>query len=185
MAIRTILTQGDPALSKVCHPVTKFDGKLADLLDDLKETLADAGGVGLAAPQIGILRRAAIVVPDPESDEMVELVNPEIIAQEGEQDGLEGCLSIPGMWGYVKRPDWVKVRAQDRHGSWFETEGTGMAARCFCHELEHLEGHMYDEHTDRLYTAEEVDAMMSEEQEPGEESPAARRARRRNLRRKK
>ena len=162
MSIRTILTQGDPALSKRCHPVTKFDGKLADLLDDLRETLAEAGGVGLAAPQVGIIRRAVIVVPDPETDEMVELVNPEIVAQEGEVDGLEGCLSIPGMWGYVKRPIWVKVRAQDRGGNWFEMEGEGLAARCFCHELEHLEGHMYDEHTDRLYTAEELDEMESE-----------------------
>ena len=165
MAIRTILTQGDPALTKRCHTVTRFDGKLADLLDDLKETLAEAGGVGLAAPQVGIIRRAVIVMPDPEKDEMIELVNPEILAQEGEEDGLEGCLSIPGMWGYVKRPTWVKVRAQDRDGNWFETEGSGLAARCFCHELEHLEGHMYDEHVDRLYTAEEVDAMMEEEEQ--------------------
>ena len=167
MAIRTILTQGDPALNKVCHPVTKFDGKLADLLDDLRETLEEAGGVGLAAPQVGILRRAVIVVPDPEKDDMIELVNPEIVAQEGEEDGLEGCLSIPGMWGYVKRPTWVRVRAQDREGGWFETEGAGMAARCFCHELEHLEGHMYDEHVDRLYTSEEMDAILSEEENQG------------------
>ena len=167
MSIRTILTQGDPALSKRCHPVTKFDGKLADLLDDLRETLAEAGGVGLAAPQVGIIRRAVIVVPDPDTDEMVELVNPEIVAQEGEEDGLEGCLSIPGMWGNVKRPTWVKVRAQDREGSWFETEGSGLAARCFCHELEHLEGHMYDEHVDRLYTSEEMDAILSEEENQG------------------
>ena len=167
MSIRTILTQGDPALSKRCHPVTKFDGKLADLLDDLRETLAEAGGVGLAAPQVGIIRRAVIVVPDPDTDEMVELVNPEIVAQEGEEDGLEGCLSIPGMGGYVKRPTWVKVRAQDREGSWFETEGSGLAARCFCHELEHLEGHMYDEHVDRLYTSEEMDAILSEEENQG------------------
>ena len=167
MSIRTILTQDDPALSKVCHPVTKFDGKLADLLDDLRETLAEAGGVGLAAPQVGIIRRAVIVVPDPDTDEMVELVNPEIVAQEGEEDGLEGCLSIPGMWGYVKRPTWVKVRAQDREGGWFETEGSGLAARCFCHELEHLEGHMYDEHVDRLYTSEEMDAILSEEENQG------------------
>ena len=165
MAIRTILTQGDPALTKRCHTVTRFDGKLADLLDDLKETLAEAGGVGLAAPQVGIIRRAVIVMPDPEKDEMIELINPEILAQEGEEDGLEGCLSIPGMWGYVKRPTWVKVRAQDRDGNWFESEGSGLAARCFCHELEHLEGHTYDEHVDRLYTAEEVDAMMEEEEQ--------------------
>ena len=176
MAIRTILTQGDPALTKRCHTVTRFDGKLADLLDDLKETLAEAGGVGLAAPQVGIIRRAVIVMPDPEKDEMIELINPEILAQEGEEDGLEGCLSIPGMWGYVKRPTWVKVRAQDRDGNWFETEGSGLAARCFCHELEHLEGHMYDEHVDRLYTAEEVDAMMEEEEQ--EKSKRGRRRKR-------
>ena len=131
------------------------------------ETLYEANGVGLAAPQVGIIRRAVIVVPDPDTDEMVELVNPEIVAQEGEEDGLEGCLSIPGMWGYVKRPTWVKVRAQDREGSWFETEGSGLAARCFCHELEHLEGHMYDEHVDRLYTSEEMDAILSEEENQG------------------
>lgn len=185
MSIRTILTQGDPALNKKCHTVTKFDRKLADLLDDMKETLAEAGGVGLAAPQVGILRRVVVVVPDPEKDEMIELINPEILAQEGEENGLEGCLSIPGMWGYVTRPTWVKVRAQDRHGSWFEVEGTGLSARCYCHELEHLDGHMYDEHVDRLYTGEELDAMLAEEQESTEERPAERQAKRRNARRRK
>ena len=162
MAIRTILTEGDPALNKVCHPVTKFDDKLADLLDDLKDTLAKANGLGLAAPQVGILRRAVIVVDD--SGEMLELVNPQIIAQEGEQDGLEGCLSVPGKWGYVKRPQWVKVKAQDRHGNWFEAEGSAVTARCFCHELSHLDGHLYVELTDRLYTSEELDAMAEEEE---------------------
>ena len=177
MAIRTILTQGDPALAKACHAVTRFDDKLCSLLDDLKETLADAGGIGLAAPQVGILRRAVIVMPDPERDEMIELVNPEILAQEGSQDGWEGCLSLPGMWGKVERPNWVKVRAQDRSGNWFETEGTEMAARCFCHELEHLEGHMYDEHTDRLYTAEELDEILSSEEKEGKKLRRGRRKR--------
>ena len=163
MAIRTILTQGDPALTKVCHPVTKFDDKLADLLDDLKETLAKANGLGLAAPQVGILRRAVIVVDD--NGEMLELVTPQIIDQSGEQDGLEGCLSVPGKWGYVKRPAWVKVKAQDRKGTWFEAEGNGVTARCFCHELSHLDGHLYVELTDRLYTSEELDAMAQEEEE--------------------
>ena len=103
MSIRTILTgEDEQVLHKVCHPVTSFDQKLADLLDDMKETLAKANGVGLAAPQVGILRRAVIVVND--QDEMLELVNPEILAQDGEQEGLEGCLSLPGKWGYVKRP---------------------------------------------------------------------------------
>ena len=163
MAIRTILTEGEPALTKKCHPVTKFDGKLADLLDDLKETLARANGLGLAAPQVGILRRAVIVVDG--DDQMLELVNPEILDQKGEQDGLEGCLSVPGKWGYVKRPDWVKVKAQDRTGQWFEAEGTHVVARCFCHELAHLDGHLYVELTDRLYTGEELDAMMAEEEQ--------------------
>ena len=165
MAIRTILTEGEPALSKVCHPVTKFDDKLADLLDDLKETLAKANGLGLAAPQVGILRRAVIVVDD--NGEMLELVNPEIIDRKGEQDGLEGCLSVPGKWGYVKRPEWVKVKAQDRNGNWFEVDGKDVTARCFCHELGHLDGHLYVELTDRLYTSEELDAM---EREDGEEA---------------
>lgn len=165
MAIRTILTKEDPALSKLCHPVTKFDDRLADLLDDLRETLTEANGMGLAAPQVGILRRTAVVVLNPETNEMIELVNPEIVEQRGEQEGWEGCLSLPGMWGRVKRPDWVKVRAQDRTGAWFEIEGTEIVARCFCHELEHLDGHMYDEHTDRLYTSEELDAMAAEEEE--------------------
>lgn len=163
MAIRTILTEGDPALNKVCHPVTKFDDKLADLLDDLKETLAKANGLGLAAPQVGILRRAVIVVDG--EGEMLELVNPEIIDQKGEQDGLEGCLSVPGKWGYVTRPEWVKVKAQDRSGNWFEVEGTDITARCFCHELGHLDGHLYVELTDRLYTSEELDAMAEEDEE--------------------
>ena len=167
MAIRTILTKGDPALNKVCHPVTKFDGRLGVLLDDLKETLAAANGVGLAAPQVGILRRAVIVVN--EAGEMMELVNPEIIAQQGEQDGLEGCLSVPGMWGSVKRPEWVKVKAQDRNGKWFEAEGSGLTARCFCHELSHLDGHLYTELTDHLYTSEELDRMMEEQEAAKEE----------------
>ena len=160
MAIRTILTQDDPALNKVCHPVTRFDDKLADLLDDLKETLTQANGMGLAAPQVGILRRAAIVLLEDES--MLEMVNPEILDQRGEQPGWEGCLSLPGMWGNVMRPDWVKIRAQDRNGQWFEMEGTDMTARCFCHEISHLDGHMYTELTERLYTAEELDEMLDD-----------------------
>ena len=158
MGLRKIMTVKEPCLHKVCRPVEKFDGKLHKLLDDMKETLAKANGVGLAAPQVGILRRAVIVVND--QDEMLELVNPEILAQEGEQEGLEGCLSLPGKWGYVKRPEWVKVKAQDRTGAWFEVEGTGLTARCFCHELSHLDGHLYSELCDRLYTSDELDEIM-------------------------
>lgn len=163
MAIRTILTQGDPVLNKVCHKVTRFDEKIADLMDDLKETLAQANGMGLAAPQVGILRRAVIVLND--DGEMLELINPEILDQRGEQDGLEGCLSVPGMWAYVKRPEWVKVRAQNRKGEFFEVEGDEMVARCFCHELAHLDGQLYTELADKLYTTEELDELMEEQGE--------------------
>ena len=161
MALRTILTDGDPALHKVCRPVTQFDEKLHDLLDDLKETLAQANGAGLAAPQVGILRRAVIVVDA--NDQMLELVNPEIIAREGEQEGFEGCLSVPGRWGVVKRPMKAKVRAQDRNGNFFEVEGEEIVARCFCHELDHLDGHLFTELAGRLYTNEELEEMMAEE----------------------
>ena len=161
MALRTILTDGDPALHKVCRPVTQFDEKLHDLLDDMKETLAHANGAGLAAPQVGILRRAVIVVDA--NDEMLELVNPEIIAREGEQEGFEGCLSVPGRWGVVKRPMKAKVRAQDRNGNFFEVEGEEIVARCFCHELDHLDGHLFTELAGRLYTNEELEEMMAEE----------------------
>ena len=163
MALRTILTDGDPALTKKCHPVTQFDQKLWDLLDDMRETLTNANGAGLAAPQVGSLRRVVRVVIG--EDELVELVNPEIVAQEGEQDGFEGCLSVPGLWGQVKRPMWVKVRAQDRHGSYFEREGSEMTARCFCHELAHLDGQLYTQLCDRLLTTEELDELLEEEGE--------------------
>ena len=160
MSLRTILTQGDPALAKTCRPVEKFDQKLHELLDDMKETLVQANGVGLAAPQIGILRRV-VVVMDAE-DNMVELVNPQIIASAGEQTGLEGCLSVPGKYGVVTRPATATVRAQDRDGNFFEMSGEGIVARCFCHELEHLDGHLFVEDTDRLYTVEELEAMEDE-----------------------
>ncbi|HWS43874.1 MAG TPA: peptide deformylase [Pseudoflavonifractor sp.] len=163
MALREILKRGDPVLNKKAHPVTKFDDRLHSLLDDLHETLDDAGGAGLAAPQIGILRAVVLVVNN--EDEILELVNPTILSAEGEQDGLEGCLSIPGYWGFVKRPEKVRLRAQDRNGNWFEVEGTGMAARCYCHELDHLDGKLYTELASRLYTTEEVDEMAERHRE--------------------
>ena len=161
MALRKILTDEDPTIRKKCRPVTNFGARLHDLIDDLKETLADANGAGLAAPQVGILRRVVIVVDD--NDRMLELVNPEIVSEEGEQDGFEGCLSVPGRWGMVKRPMKVRVRAQDRNGKFFEAEGEEMVARCFCHETEHLDGHLFTEHAGRLYTTEELDAILEEE----------------------
>lgn len=166
MALRKIVEQGDECLTKVCRPVTSFNKRLHELLDDMTETLADANGAGLAAPQVGVLRRLCVVM-DEGSDEYIELVNPEIIAQSGEQTGLEGCLSVPGKWGIVTRPEKVRVRAQDRYGDWFEVEGEGLTARCFCHELEHLDGHLYTEHIDHFLSDEELRAYL-EAEEKGE-----------------
>lgn len=160
--IREIVKKGDPVLTKHCHPVTKFDRKLHNLLDDLKETLIQSGGVGLAAPQIGILRRVVVVMN--EQEHIHELVNPIIVSSSGEQTDLEGCLSLPGRYGVVTRPMVVRVRAQDREGNWFEVEDQGLTARCFCHELDHLDGHMFDELCDATYTLEELDAMEREQQ---------------------
>lgn len=163
MALRNIVTVGDSVLSKPCRPVTKFDTRLSILLDDMIETLTDANGVGLAAPQVGILRR--VVVVDAGEDGILELVNPEIIAQSGEQTGLEGCLSVPGKYGIVTRPNVVKVRAQDRYGEWYEVEGEELIARCFCHELAHLDGQLYTEVAERMLTQEELEELMEEDDE--------------------
>ena len=168
MATRKIVTQEDEILHKVCRPVTDFNDRLHILLDDMRETLIQANGVGLAAPQVGILRRAVLVIN--EDDEVMELINPEILAQKGEQRGPEGCLSIPGKCGMVTRPSWVRIRAQDRFGDWYEAEGEGLTARAFCHELEHLDGHLYNEHIDRYITDEELEAYYREHgDEPAEE----------------
>ncbi len=160
MGIRKIHTDAEPVLHKVCRPVEKFDWRLHKLLDDMKQTLADADGVGLAAPQVGILRRAVVVDT---GEEVLELVNPSIILAEGEQEGAEGCLSVPGKYGLVKRPNHVKVRAQDRNGNWFEAEGEELTARCFCHELDHLEGVLYTQVMERFLTDEELNAQGTSE----------------------
>lgn len=162
MALRNILTQDEPALYKKCRPVTDFNPRLHQLLDDMAETLAQANGVGLAAPQVGVLRRAVLVletnVPEGEPEQVIELINPEIVESSGEQDGAEGCLSVPGEYGLVKRPMKVKVRAQDRYGNWFEAEGEGLTARCFCHELDHLEGIVFTSKAERMLSQEELDS---------------------------
>ncbi len=154
MGLRKILTDKDPALHKVCKPVESFDSKLHKLLDDMRETLIDSGGVGLAAPQVGILRRAVLVDT---GEEILELVNPELLETDGEQEGAEGCLSVPGKYGLVKRPYWAKVRAQDRFGAWYEAEGEELIARCFCHELDHLDGIIYTQVMERYLTDEELE----------------------------
>lgn len=169
MAIRNILTEENPALHKMCRSYTEFNGRLHELLDDMKETLSQANGVGLAAPQVGILRRACIVmetnVPEGESEYYIELVNPEIIESSGEQEGGEGCLSLPEQYGIVKRPNHVKVRAQDRDGNFFEVEGDGLTARCFCHEIDHLNGVVFTERATRMFSDEEISEMYGEDDE--------------------
>lgn len=140
MAIRNIVKHGDDVLTKKCREVEVFDERLSALIDDLFDTLYDSGGVGLAAPQVGILRRVVVIDID---DNPYELVNPEIIATEGEQYGAEGCLSYPGQFGMVKRPNKVKIKAQDRNGVWHEYEGEELLARAFCHETDHLDGNMF------------------------------------------
>ena len=159
MALRNILTEGNPTLYKKSRPVVKFDDRLHLLLDDMKETLLDAEGVGLAAPQVGILRRLFLVDT---GEEILECINPEIIETSGEQVGLEGCLSVPGKYGVVKRPNVVKIRAQDRNGEWFEAEGEELIARCFCHEYAHLDGQLYTEVAERMLTNEELEALCAD-----------------------
>ena len=148
MGLRTIVQDGDPILTKKCRPVTNFDDKLAQLLDDTRETLGEANGFGLAGPQVGILRRVFISVDERDMDEnaeeqelkFLEFINPEIISTEGEVTQYEGCLSFPGRNGAVTRPEKVVARAFDRHGNPFTIEAEGMLARCICHESDHLEG---------------------------------------------
>ena len=155
MGLRKILTDAEPALHKVCRPVEKFDWRLHKLLKDMTDTLIDSGGVGLAAPQVGILRRVVLVDT---GDEILELINPTMLETDGEQEGPEGCLSVPGKYGLVKRPMYAKVRAQDRDGNWFEAEGEELITRCFCHELDHLDGIIYTEKMERFLTPEELES---------------------------
>ena len=162
MARRNILTKEEPGLYKHCRPVTDFNPRLHQLLDDMRDTLSQENGVGLAAPQVGVLRRAVIVletnVPEGEEEYIIELVNPEIIESDGEQYGAEGCLSVPGEYGLVRRPMHVKVRAQDRNGESFEVEGEGLTARCFCHEIDHLNGIVFTSKCERMLTEEELES---------------------------
>lgn len=159
MALRNIVKEGDDILNKKCRPVTKFDKKLAVLLEDMAETMRKANGVGLAAPQVGILRRVVVVDI---GEGLIELVNPKIIAFSGEQTGNEGCLSFPGQWGVVTRPDYVKLKAQDRNGDEFTIEGKELLARAFCHELDHLEGVVFKNIAEHMLTPEEIDEMNKE-----------------------
>ena len=167
MALRHIVTQEDKIRHKVCREQVTFDERLHQLLDDMAETLENANGVGLAAPQVGILRRVVLVietnVEDEEDEEILELINPVIVKSEREQVGAEGCLSVPSEYGRVRRPSCVTVRAQDRDGKWFEYTGTGLTARCICHELDHLDGHLFTEKAERMLSEEELKGSGSED----------------------
>lgn len=152
MAILNILKEGDPTLGKTSRPVDEITERIKTLLDDMAETMRRANGVGLAAPQVGVLRR--VVVVEVEEGNLIELINPEIIASSGTQTGPEGCLSVPGKQGTVTRPSYVKVRALDRNGVVREYEGTELLARCFCHEIDHLDGKLYTSIASNIETVE-------------------------------
>lgn len=145
MAVRPIIYDPDPILYKKCHPVTKFDKKLGNILTDMTQTMMHANGVGLAGPQIGYMRRVCVVLDTLDNDKIIEMVNPEVVETEGEQTGSEGCLSFPNKFGMVTRPRIVTVRAQDRNGEWFTVQSHDLTARAFLHEIDHLDGHVFTE----------------------------------------
>lgn len=163
MGIRKIVMIGDDGLRKICRPQEKFDHRLAVLLKDMADTMYKAEGVGLAAPQVGILRRIAVVDVTEDHEGLVELINPEIIEREGTQTGREGCLSVPGRQGVVTRPMKVKVRFQNRKGEWMEMETEGFEARAVCHEVDHLDGRLYVDVMDRELTEEEIEGHIPED----------------------
>ena len=160
MAIRQIVKEGDSVLTKKCREVVKFDDRLAQLIDDMIETLHQSGGVGLAAPQVGVIRRVVVIDVSQEQNDVIELVNPVIIESSGEQEGLEGCLSCPGEWGITVRPNYVKVKAFDRHGNEFTVDGEDLLAKAFCHELDHLEGIIFKQKVKRMLTKAECEEMF-------------------------
>ena len=160
MALRKIVTEGDPILEKKCRPVEKFNQRLWDLLDDLVETLADSGGVGLAAPQVGVLRRVCVIDV---GEGAMEFVNPVIVESEGEQEVQEGCLSCPGQFGIIKRPAHVKAEFCDRNGDKRELEGDGLLAQAMCHEFDHLDGIIFKSKVERMLTDEELEDMRGEQ----------------------
>ena len=164
MALLKIVKEGDPILRKTSRPVEQITPRILRLLDDMHETLAHAEGVGLAAVQVGVLRRI-VLVEDAEGN-VLELINPEIIeSSEEHQEELEGCLSLPGQWGITDRPMRVRVRAQNRNGTWYETSGEGLQARCFCHEIDHLDGHLFKDHAIHMLSKKEIDEMRAEDDE--------------------
>lgn len=156
MAIRNIVKEGDEVLRKVSKPVVRFDERLWTLLDDMAQTMHEANGVGLAAPQVGILRRVVVIDV---GEGVIELINPQVISSAGENVGTEGCLSIPGEWGIVARPEKAAVKAQDRDGNEIVVEGEGLLARALCHEIDHLEGKLFRDIAQRMLSAEELEQL--------------------------
>lgn len=160
MAIRQIVKEGDSVLAKKCREVVKFDDRLAQLIDDMIETLHESGGVGLAAPQVGVIRRVVVIDVSQEQNQVIELVNPVIIETDGEQESVEGCLSCPDEWGITVRPNYVKVKAYDRHGNEFMVDGEELLAKAFCHELDHLDGVLFKQVAKRMLTKAECEEMF-------------------------
>ncbi len=165
MAIRKIRTQGDRVLEKVCKPVSEMSDRTLELIEDMIETMYEAEGVGLAAPQVGILKRMFVIDVSEEGNDPIVFINPEIIATDGEQNGFEGCLSVPGKSGLVTRPNYVKCRYQDASLTWQEIEGEGLLARAILHENDHLDGHLYVEKVEgRLYDNSELQQEDAEQE---------------------
>ena len=163
MSLRNVVIEGDPILRKKSRPIEEITPRILKLLDDMADTMYKAEGVGLAAPQVGILRRIAVVDVTEDHSGLLEMVNPEIIEREGEQTGREGCLSVPGRQGVVTRPMKIKARFQDRNGDTYEIETEGFEARAICHELDHLDGTLYIDVMDRELTEEEIHGHIPED----------------------
>lgn len=167
MAIRPIVKHPSDVLEKVCTPVTTFDRNLAVLLDDMHETMIEADGVGIAAPQVGTAVRAAIV-DFREGQDPIEMINPELVLYEGSDTDIEGCLSFPGVFGEVERYDHIKIKAQERDGSWYELEAEGYEARAILHEMDHLDGILFTGKITKFITQEELDEMIRLQEEEEE-----------------
>ena len=174
MSLRTIRELGDPVLEKKAKAVKEMTPKIRQLIEDMKETMYDADGVGLAAPQVGMLKRIVVIDVSAEQDQPIVMINPEIVRQDGEQTGWEGCLSVPGKSGQVTRPQHVVAKALNEEMEEFTIEGEDLLARAICHELDHLEGHVYVELVEgKLYTNEELEELAAKEEEEAEAADQA------------
>ena len=163
MAIRKVFEQGEEILAKTCKPVPKITERIKILAGDMVDTMRASDGVGIAAPQVGVMKRLFVALPDPEQpDDIYVMINPEILEQDGEQECIEGCLSVPGYVGYVKRPEHIKIKAQDLDGEWHEYEFSGFGANVMCHENDHLDGILYTDKADKIMTNEEYDEMLEQ-----------------------